>query len=100
MRINGINSPKIYLKFGVPQGSVLGPILFTLYMAPVSDFSNTQGVQHMFYSDDSQIYVIFDAQQIARQALNSLEHCILDIKHWMLVNMLMLNDSKTEVVIC
>ena len=42
VRINNSSSEKMYLNFGVPQGSVLGPILFTLYVAPVADIANKQ----------------------------------------------------------
>ena len=47
VRINNSSSEKMYLNFGVPQGSVLGPILFTLYVAPVADIANKHGVSHM-----------------------------------------------------
>ena len=60
VRINNSSSEKMYLNFEVPHRSVLGPILFTLYVAPVADISNKHGVSHMLYADDTQLYVEFN----------------------------------------
>ena len=43
--------------FGVPQGSILGPILFSLYVAPPQDIVATYRLDSMFYADDSQLYI-------------------------------------------
>ena len=68
-------------------------------MAPVSDIATKHNVQDMFYADDSQLYVTFDAKSANTHSLRTLESCVSDIKKWMLSNMLMLNDGKTEVII-
>jgi hypothetical protein len=54
--ISGVNSAAVYLSFGVPQGSVLGPVLFTLYNSPIHSISLKHGVTDHYYADDDQKY--------------------------------------------
>ena len=54
---NNSSSSSRQLMYSVPQGSVLGPLLFTLYFAPVEDVIRAQGIDCMFYAADIQLYV-------------------------------------------
>ena len=99
VKINGITSDSAELKFGVPQGSVLGPLLFTLYMSPVAEITRHFGINNMFYADDSQLYVAFNPREDFTNEISNLELCIKAVKNWMQINFLKLNDSKTEFII-
>jgi hypothetical protein len=97
VKIDNNSSKGINIEYGVPQGSVLGPLLFSLYTAPIADIAKKYNVSQHYYADDTQIYIGFNfAEQ--HQAMLSLESCIHDIKRWMLLNMLKLNDDKTEFI--
>jgi len=99
--IDGVSSETKTLKCGVPQGSVLGPILFTCYMSPLSDILREFDVKFHLYADDSQIYVSFDPNLLANQveAFHKIESCANNVRLWMAKNMLKMNDSKTVFMI-
>ena len=84
-----------FLDFSVPQGSILGPILFSLYTAPLGDIARKHSMDNMFYADDTQLYVILDKTL----STGTIEACIDEIRVWMAKNMLKLNDSKTEILL-
>ena len=94
--IKGVTSSSIPLRYGVPQGSALGPILFSLYMAPLGDVIRKHKFDHMFYADDSQIY--FTGDSGTGNSEQRLQLCINEIRSWMVTNKLKLNDDKTEVI--
>jgi len=86
------------LPWGVPQGSVKGPLDFILYTGPLSDVINAHAdINHMIFADDSQIYVILQPNQHSVPA-SKLEACVSDIRTFAISNKLMLNDAKTEVI--
>ena len=87
------------LPFGVPQGSVLGPILFTLYISPIGDSVQRHNKSYHTYADDTQLHLSFRAQNCACMAYakSSMELCVHDIKMWIQSHFLKLNGDKTEL---
>ena len=88
--VDGQSSEARQLEYGVPQGSVLGPLLFTVYTTPVGDIIRSHGLDHHFFADDSQLYLCFKPRYPLepQNLLSLMEACVADVQQWMNVNML------------
>ena len=82
--------------FGVPQGSILGPLLFSLYVAPLQDIVAAHRLDSKFYADDALLYIAINPNDYS-PALDTLRNCIDDVMNWNTLNMLLCNPAKTEV---
>ena len=97
VNIAGSSSSPRNLHYGVPQGSILGPLLFTLYIAPLQDVIATFNLQCMFYADDTQLYIAVKPST-PELAIDSLSTCIKAVFDWNTCNKLQTNRGKTEVL--
>ena len=98
VNVKGATSCSKDLRCGVPQGSVLGPILYVLYTSPLGDIVRSHGLSCHFYADDTQLYCSFKLHDQAA-SVQAIESCLNDIDAWMLANMLKLNRDKTELLV-
>ena len=101
VQIGSTFSQEQNLLFGVPQGSVLGPVLFKIYTIPLGRIIQRHGVTYHLYADDTQLYMAFKPSDATAKcdAISRIEACVADIRICMNDNFLKLNDDKTELLV-
>jgi len=101
VKIGDNYSKCVPLAYGVPQGSIMGPVLFTSYSAPLGDIARVHKVDYQIYADDDQLYISFQPKD-GSEALGSgsqIQTCLKDIANWMIENKLKNNNDKLEVLL-
>lgn len=101
VNVRGELSDIICLICGVPQGSLLGPILFLLYVEELQDLVKQFGLRIKLYADDSQLYLSLSPTDECgwNDAKVRVEECLVSVKQWMVRHWLKCNESKTEFLI-
>lgn len=94
---NNMFSESFPVRHGVPQCSVLGPLLFSLYLAPLGQIVHFFPLSFYFYADDLQIFLPVTAGTGAE--LTRLSTCLAAVRNWLSANFLSLNSVKTEITL-
>ena len=82
----------------IPQGSVLGPLLFCIYMNDIQDHLSENNIFRLLYADDFQIYIQIPVHKI-EQGILYLSEIAKKVSTWAVINLLALNIKKTQAII-
>ena len=99
--VNGVKSSSHILECCVPQGSVLGPSMYSRYTKPIGNIIRDSDIQFHLFAEDCQLYVSLDPACTTShiETLTHLENCIAELSDWMFQNKLKLNNDKTEFLV-
>ena len=95
VQIDDQSSSRLSINFGVPQGSILGPVLFNLYVAELPSCTNSDTIQ---YADDTTAYRSCKSSNIISE-IRKLETDVEEISNWSAENGLVFNNDKLKFIV-
>ena len=98
IKIRDVTSAPVIIQHGVPQGSVLGPLLFNIYLLPIADIFDRHQIRYHIYADDTRLYTECPPSNYA-DPQRKIDECVNDIRRWLDDNHLFLNEAKTESIL-
>jgi hypothetical protein len=96
VRVGSTSSSAVPVSTGVPQGSVLGPLLFTVYVSPIGRLIESCHIGYHAYADDTQLFTALRTS--VQDNIDRLVHCVETLQLWFWHNGLLLNPDKSEVI--
>jgi len=98
VRVGSHSSPPNPCLVGVPQGSVFGPLLFSIYTSPISTIAESHHVSQQQYADDTQLYIALLPANY-NQDITALELCLNSLRTWLCENGMALNPTKSVAIL-
>ena len=98
VKINESTSDLKRVRYGVPQGSQLGPLFYILYTKEIESIVHSYGFEIQMYADDVQLYISF-TNNIVESMEENLRNCLKELKKWMDNSYLKLNEEKTQFTV-
>ena len=92
---NGVRSKQLNLSYGVPQGSVLGPLFFILYVNDIQGALEATNAHVQLYADDTVVYTVGQDLNVVKRDLQQSLNCL---DEWCQSNKLTLNPGKTKLM--
>ena len=98
IRIGSSSSSVYAIDSGVPQGSVLGPILFSVYVSPIGSIASQHNLLHQQYADDAQFFIELSSPT-CHPDVHQLELGLQHLHNWLCANGLCLNPDKSDAIL-
>ena len=99
VKVGSTLSHPAVLHYSIPQGSVLGPILFSLYTNPFGSIIHSHSsINYHFYANDTQLYTTLSPENFSH-SIQKLNNCLNNIQNFMFANKLKLNPDKTDFIL-
>ncbi len=95
------SSERSTLSYGVPQGSDLGPCLFSTYSTPLSEILHRYEIPYQIFADDTKVYISMSADYTCEvdRCILKVQHCDRDVLVWMIEKWIKNNIDKIEIVV-